>query len=82
MIGLPAAGPSREAVCRTFAPCDDSGQATVEYAVVVAAFLSVVVALGAFGRILGGGLFVEHAVASASHHVAGATAAIIDVFSF
>lgn len=59
-----------------------SGQGTVEYAIVVAALLAVVVGVGALGRAIGSGLFVEHALASASYHVAGATGAVIDVFAF
>lgn len=75
------------ASCRVFARVhakakDGSGQGTVEYAIVVAAFLVVVVGLGLLRQSLGSGLFVEHALASASHHLAGATGAIIDVFSF
>ena len=46
-----------------------SGQGTLEYALITAGFLSVAVALGALWHVLGGGLFVEHALASASHHV-------------
>lgn len=36
---------------------------------VTAAFLAIVVALGALWRQLEAGLFVEHALAAASHHV-------------
>ena len=59
-----------------------AGQGTVEYAVVTAALLAVVIGIGVLWRAFDAGLFVEHAVASASHHVAGAAGAIIDVFSF
>ena len=47
-----------------------------------AALLAVVVAIGALWRAFGDGLFVEHAVASASHHVQGAIGAIADVFMY
>lgn len=59
-----------------------SGQGTVEFAVVTAAILSIVIALGVLWRAFEGGLFVEHAVASASHHVQGALGAVADVFMF
>ena len=59
-----------------------AGQGTVEYAVVAAALLAVIVGIGVLWRAFDAGLFVEHAVASASHHVAGAAGAVIDVFSF
>jgi hypothetical protein len=43
------------------------GQATVEYLIVGLALLAVVVALGVLASRLQEGLFVEHAVESASH---------------
>ena len=59
-----------------------AGQSTVEFAVVAAALLAIVVGLGALWRAFGDGLFVMHAVASASHHVQGAIGAMADVFAF
>jgi len=60
-----------------------SGQSTVEFAVVTAGFLAMVVALSAMWRVLGGGLFVEHAVAVASHHLqAVAPTTIVDIFLY
>lgn len=53
---------------------DEAGQSTVEFAVVAAAFLAVVLGLGALWRVASGGLFVDHAVTCASHHVQGAIA--------
>ena len=47
----------------------EGGQGTVEFAVVTGAFLVVAVACGALWHALGDGLFVEHALVSASHHV-------------
>ncbi len=44
-----------------------SGQSTVEFALVTAAFLVVVVGLGALWRLVSGGALVEHALATASH---------------
>lgn len=60
-----------------------SGQATVEFAVVMAGVLAVVLACGLLWRAFDRGLFVEHALLSASHHVAsGSAGSAIDVFSF
>lgn len=62
---------------------DESGQGTVEYALVTAAFVVMLVALGALGRTLESGLFVEHALASASHHVQlAAPGSVSDVFLY
>ena len=55
----------------------------MEFAIVAAAFISVLVALGALWRSLKSGLFVDHALASASHHVPGVLAGgIADVFLY
>ncbi len=50
-------------------PCAQSGQSTVEFALVAAAFLAVVIGLGALWRFASGGALVEHALATASHCV-------------
>lgn len=63
-------------------PRYEKGQGTVEFAVVTAAIVVVVVALGALWRLLQDGAFVAHAAASASHHVQGAFGAVADVFMF
>lgn len=48
-----------------------------------AAFLALVVALGVLWRPLEGGLFVEHALMAASHHVQGtAPGGVADVFLY
>lgn len=60
----------------------EAGQGTVEYALVTAAFVCVLVAGAAFWRALSGGLFVDHALLAASHHVAGALTWVADVFSY
>lgn len=44
-----------------------SGQSTVEFALATAAFLVVIVGLGALWRLASGGALVEHALATASH---------------
>lgn len=46
------------------------------------ALLCVVVALGALAQAIESGLFVQHAVMAASHHVQGAGGGIVDVFCF
>ncbi len=48
---------------------DESGQATVEFVALLMAGLIMVVALGQLWEVLAEGLFVEHALSSASHHV-------------
>lgn len=61
----------------------ERGQATVEFALVAAAFLSIGAACAALWRAFEGGLFVEHALLSASHHVAGiAPGLLADIFLY
>lgn len=61
----------------------EAGQSTVEFALVTAGLLAVVIALGALWHLFGEGKAVEHALLSASHHIqlAAATAAA-DVFLY
>lgn len=62
---------------------DERGQATVEFAVIAASFLVVTVALAALWHALGDGLFVEHALTVASHHIqAVAPVTIVDIFLY
>ncbi len=59
------------------------GQSTVEFAVVMAGFLSLTIALGIMWRAFGGGIFVEHALAVASHHIQTvALVAVTDIFLY
>lgn len=61
----------------------ERGQATVEYAVVFTGLAAALVALAALWRGLGDGLFIEHALGAASHHIqAVAPAAIADIFLY
>lgn len=60
--------------CRWRGEC---GQSTVEFAVVAAAFLAVTLGLGALWRGVSGGLFIEHALSTASHHIEGAAPQIL-----
>lgn len=61
---------------------DERGQGTVEYAVVTASFVCVVVAGAALWRALSSGLFIDHALMAASHHLQGAVGWIADLFSY
>lgn len=59
------------------------GQSTVEFALVTAAFLCIAFALGALWDVLKEGVAVQHAIASASHHVqSGALGNIADLFLY
>lgn len=61
----------------------ERGQSTVEFAVVTAALIVIVVAAGALWRHLEDGRFVEHALSSASHHVElTAPGSVADVFLY
>lgn len=61
---------------------DERGQSTVEFAVVMAAGLAIVVALGALSNAAESGLFVRHAVMAASHSLGGMLGGAADVFSY
>lgn len=62
---------------------DEKGQSTVEFAVVTVAFLAVTAALSALWHALADGVFVEHALAVASHHIqAVAPTTIADIFLY
>lgn len=60
----------------------DSGQATVEYAIVITALLSIIAGLGALFQGLQSGLLIEHATASASHALFTVFGGLADVFSY
>lgn len=47
----------------------ESGQATVELAIVIATFLAIAVAFGGLWDSLRDGVFVDHAIQEASHHI-------------
>ena len=58
-------------------------QGTVEYAIVLIAFLAIVIAFAYIWRAVSDGLFIEHAVQSASHHVQSGLAGVLaDVFVY
>lgn len=61
----------------------DEGQGSLEFALVCGAFLSIVIALGVLWQALQGGLFVDHALASSSHHLQSVLAGVVgDVFLY
>lgn len=60
-----------------------AGQATVEFALVLFAFLALLAGLGALSNFMQSGKLVEHANASASHAVgSGDTWAWVDVLAY
>lgn len=59
-----------------------SGQGSVEYALVLFAFLALLVALGILMEFLRQGSLIEHALDAASYHFAGFGGAVQDVFLF
>ena len=62
---------------------NERGQSTVEFAVVMAAFLAVMTALAVMWRAFEGGLLVEHALAVASHHIQSvAPVTLVDIFLY
>ena len=62
---------------------NDMGQSTVEFVVVTAAFLVVAAALSALWNLLSEGSVVQHAIACASHLVAGGSLGMVgDVFLY
>ena len=54
----------------------------MEYALVTAAFLCVVMAGAALWRALASGLFAEHGLLAASHHMQGSAGWLADILSF
>lgn len=61
---------------------DERGQSTAEYALVLGASLAVVVGVGMLWGAVDGGMFVRHAVASASHNIQGMAESVVDVFCY
>ncbi|MBQ9069706.1 MAG: pilus assembly protein [Eggerthellaceae bacterium] len=69
--------------CRSKVPLrKDQGQATVEFALVLLAFLAVVAGLGALADFGRSGALSNHAAYGASHHVGGETGAWADVLAY
>ena len=62
---------------------NEQGQSTVEFAVVMVAFLAVMTALAVMWRTFEGGLLIEHALAVASHHIQSvAPVTLVDIFLY
>ena len=62
---------------------NERGQSTVEYAVVMAAFAVVLAGAAALLHAIQSGVFIDHALSVASHHVAGVVpATIADIFLY
>ena len=61
---------------------DDFGQSTVEYAVVAAAMLAIVVGLGALADFLREGVILQHAAQAASHNPSASPGGVVDVFCY
>lgn len=60
----------------------EAGQGTIEYAVVLVAFLALVAALGVLWHLLDAGVLVRHALQCASHHISSvAPGAFFDAFA-
>lgn len=71
----------RKTICKRVV-CEQ-GQSTVEYVIIFAAFLALVIALGALWNLFDTGLVVDHALQSASHHLQEvARGAWLDVFLY
>lgn len=60
----------------------ESGQGTVEYALILSACLAVVVGIGMLMGSIEDGVFVEHVVTAASHNVEVLLGGAADVFSY
>lgn len=61
---------------------NDSGQSTVEYAAILFGVLAVVAGLAAVFELSESGLLMQHALQSASHHVGGSVAGVVDAFMY
>lgn len=74
----------RSPMVSTISSCFSSrGQSTVEFAIVFAAFLCIVIGMGALWRLSDGGALLQHALQSASHHlVASSLGAWGDVLAY
>lgn len=60
---------------------ESNGQSTVEFAIVVAAMLTIVIAIAAMWKLGDRGMLIDHTLSSASHHLKDACAGIVgDVF--
>lgn len=61
---------------------DDSGQGTVEYAAVLFGLMVLIAGLAALFRVVESGVLTQHVLQSASHHVGGSIAGVVDAFMY
>lgn len=60
----------------------EAGQSTVEYAVILGAFVVAVAGLGALLQVMDAGVLIDHALTAASHHLRASAAGAVDVFAY
>lgn len=61
----------------------ERGQSTIEYAVIMAAFAVILAGLAALLHAMQSGIFIEHALSVASHHVGSVVPAVVaDIFLY
>jgi len=70
----------RKKVCLTWKA--ESGQSSVEYALILVAFLALILAFAALWRFLEAGSLIEHALMSASHHLSGGVGVYADIWAY
>ena len=63
-------------------PKDESGQGTLEYAIVTSIFIAMFVALSQLGHLAADGELVDHANDSASHQVQATSSALGDAILY
>lgn len=61
---------------------EKSGQSTVEFAIVLGALISILIALGLFNGLFSDGKIFDHVIVSASHNISQAVQGVVDVFAF
>lgn len=60
----------------------ESGQGTVEFALVTVALLAIVIGISAIWHLVSDGTLMQHVLSSASHHIDGQISALADVFAY
>ena len=58
------------------------GQGSVEFALVMVAFLAIILGLSAFWKLSSNGVLMSHAVSAASHHIEGNASSLTDIFAY
>ena len=61
---------------------EESGQGSVEFALVMVAFLAIILGLSAFWKLSSNGVLMSHAVSAASHHIEGNASSLTDIFAY